>query len=96
MKQTITFDDFKHAFKNRERENHFSNDGLITLFDYLEDLEKCFNKEYELDVIDLCSKLQEMDELEFIKQYGMSIGEGMEHFIMLPIEGTNRYLILIG
>ena len=54
MKQTITSSHFVDAFRDHGRENQFSYDGLIALFDYLEQYEEETGEELELDVIALC------------------------------------------
>ena len=54
MKQSVNMYDFERAFKNFERMNNFSYDGLKALFEYLEDYEEDTGEEIELDVIALC------------------------------------------
>ena len=56
MKQTVYLSDFRQAFKDMNRQEQFSYDGLEALFNWLEDDD--FN-EYELDVIALCCDYSE-------------------------------------
>tara|TARA_B100000131_G_C17720474_1_gene452623 strand:+ start:238 stop:537 length:300 start_codon:yes stop_codon:yes gene_type:complete len=64
MKQSINKYDFIDAFKKMGRENNFSYDGLIALYDYLEMLEDDIGEEIELDVISLCCDYSEYDNLD--------------------------------
>ena len=68
MKQTINFYDFRDAFK-KIRPDNFSNDGLIVLFDYLEEYEEECGIELELDVIGICCEWAESTVEEFIRDY---------------------------
>lgn len=54
MKQTVNFNEFCHAFHAHDRYDQFGYAALRALFDYLEDLEQDYGKEFELDVIALC------------------------------------------
>ena len=63
--------DFIDAFKKMGRENNFSYDGLVALYDYLEMLEDDTGQPYHLDVIALCCEYREFDNLEeFQADYG--------------------------
>ena len=53
MKITINFDGFERAFKRYGRDKQFSYEGLMALFEWLEDLEDSMGEEQELDVIGL-------------------------------------------
>jgi len=55
MKQTITEAAFIQAFTTMGRPHEFSRAGLISLFEYLEEVEP----ELELDVIGLCCEFTE-------------------------------------
>tara|TARA_R110000823_G_scaffold151271_1_gene282122 strand:+ start:442 stop:723 length:282 start_codon:yes stop_codon:yes gene_type:complete len=68
--------DFERAFKNFERMNNFSYDGLKALFEYLEDYEEDTGEEIELDVIALCCDYAEYDSLnEYNDDYGTKYSE---------------------
>ena len=76
MKQSINMYDFERAFKNFERMNNFSYDGLKALFEYLEDYEEDTGEEIELDVIALCCDYTEYDSLnEYNSDYGTKYSE---------------------
>ena len=54
MIQTITKSEFSTAFHKAGRGNNFTYEGLIALYDYLEDYEDSTGEHIELDVIALC------------------------------------------
>ena len=64
MKKTIFFDDFVDAFRDYDREHHFSRKGLLALWDYLEGYEEDTGHELDLDVIGLCCEFSEYESLE--------------------------------
>ena len=71
MIKTINEYDFIDEFKKMGRENNFSYDGLVALYDYLEMLEDDTGQPYHLDVIALCCEYREFDNLEeFQADYG--------------------------
>ena len=71
MIRTINQYDFIDAFKKMGREENFSYDGLIALYDYLEMFEDDTGQSIELDVIALCCGFTEYDNLEeFQADYG--------------------------
>ena len=55
MKQTINFSDFCDAFRDFDRNENFSYEGLELLFDMLEEIDE----NWELDVIALCCDYSE-------------------------------------
>ena len=59
MKTTVDFSDFVDGFQKIGRENQFSYDGLITLFNFLENLEEEIGEEIEFDPIGICSEFTE-------------------------------------
>ena len=61
MKKTINFYDFEQAFRDYDRIDNFSREGLQTLFNYLEDA----NPELELDVIAICCDFSQCSLAEF-------------------------------
>ena len=54
MKQTIGQSQFIDAFRSIGRYEQFGYDALVSLFDYLEQLESDCGEEIELDVIEIC------------------------------------------
>ena len=75
MIRTINQYDFIDAFKKMGREENFSYDGLIALYDYLEMFEDDTGQSIELDVIALCCGFTEYDNLE---QFQADYGEDYE------------------
>ena len=71
MIQTITKSDFTTAFHRMGRGNNFTYEGLIALYDYLEDYEDSTGEQIELDVIAFCCEYNEYEDLaEFQEDYG--------------------------
>ena len=71
MIRTINQYDFIDAFRKMGREESFSYNGLVALYEYLEMLEDDLGQEIELDVIALCCEYTEYDNLEeFQADYG--------------------------
>ena len=62
---------FERAFKNMDRGDQFSYDGLKALYEYLEEYEESTGENIDLDVIALCCDYTEYDSLkEFQADYG--------------------------
>jgi len=68
MKQTIYLSDFRQAFKDMNRQNQFSYDGLEALYNMLEDCAP----DYELDVIALCCDYSEGSMEDLANDFGIS------------------------
>jgi hypothetical protein len=64
MIRTINQYDFIDAFRKMGREESFSYNGLVALYEYLEMLEDDLGQPIELDVIALCCEYTEYDNLE--------------------------------
>jgi len=74
MKQTVHFQDFEHAFE-QIRPDNFTSDGLMCLFEYLEECEKDTGEEYELDVIALCCDFSEDSWQSIAEAYSIEYDE---------------------
>jgi hypothetical protein len=71
MKKVIGFCEFSEAFRDMNREDNFSYEGLRALFDYITEYEDSTGEEIELDVIALCCEFTEYEDLEeFQEDYG--------------------------
>jgi len=101
MISTINEYDFINAFKGI-REDNFSRNGLIALYEYLEMLGEDLGQPIELDVIALCCEYAEYDNLEeFQADYGREFSNIDKRFkysiedttTMIPIEGTDGFII---
>ena len=89
MKQTIDEYQFIQAFEDYNRENNFSYEGKVALFDYLEGLEESCDYEIELDVIAICCEYTEYEDLEELQgvYYGIeSIDDLMNHTTVIMID----------
>tara|TARA_Y100001973_G_C5158886_1_gene312411 strand:+ start:775 stop:1071 length:297 start_codon:yes stop_codon:yes gene_type:complete len=89
MKVTINETQFIDKFMQL-RPNNFSYDGLIALFEWLEQYEEDTETEMELDVIGICCDFSEYDNLkEFQEDYGKdyeSIEEIENETLVIPID----------
>ena len=67
----VTQSEFIDTFKQSElRKNNFSYDGLIALFEYLEDLEEDTGEQINFDMGSICCDYSEYKNLEeFINDY---------------------------
>jgi aerobic-type carbon monoxide dehydrogenase small subunit (CoxS/CutS family) len=77
MKQSITQSQFIDAFHNMGRGEQFSYNGLIALYNYLEDMEQDTGEDIEFDVIALCCECTEYQDLEELQENYSNI-ESME------------------
>ena len=73
MKQTIGFCQFCDAFRDADRKENFSYDGLRVLFDYFDDMESQTGEDMELDVIAICCDYSELSTDEIIREYRIDI-----------------------
>ena len=67
MKTTVSKSDFRDAFRDYNREENFTYEGLGALYDYLTELEEDTGEEMELDVIAICCDFSEYEDLEEIQ-----------------------------
>ena len=67
----VTQTDFIDTFRNSTTyKNNFSYDGLIALFEYLEDLEEDTGEQINFDMVGLCCDYSEYSNVEnFINDY---------------------------
>lgn len=78
MKQTISFYDFRDAFRTMDRLDNFSYDGARILFDYLEQYEEGSDQEMELDVISLCCDYSEDTVEDIAQNYSISLTDYLD------------------
>lgn len=70
MKQSIGLCQFHDAFRNMNRQDQFTYQGLTALYEFIEQLDDETGSETELDVIALCCEFTEYEDLkEFHKDY---------------------------
>ena len=88
MKTTINFYEFRNWFEEN-RPNSFSHDGLVALFDYLEQYESDCDTEIEFDPIAFCCEYTEFNNLkDFQADYGEkyeSVQAISDETIVIPI-----------
>jgi hypothetical protein len=75
MKQSINEHQFINAFADTGRQDQFSYDGKMALYDYLVELEDDLGEETELDVIALCC---EFTEYKTVEEFNDDYGEACE------------------
>jgi len=75
MKQTVNFYDFERAFVSMGREDQFSYDGRLVLFDWLEESAEAIGEEIELDVIALCCDYDESSWQEIADNYRIDLSD---------------------
>lgn len=73
MKQSIGFCQFCDAFRDMDRKENFSYDGLRVLFDHFEALVDSTGEEMELDVISICCDYNELSYTDVINEYSIDI-----------------------
>ena len=94
MKTTVSQNDFLDAFK-KLRPDNFSYEGLMALYDYLENFEEETEKETELDVILFCCAYTEYENLEeYKKSYSSinSIKDIGDATTYIPIPNSKRFI----
>ena len=96
MIQTITKSDFTTAFHKAGRGDNFTYEGLIALYDYLEEYEDSTGEQIGLDVIAICCDFNEYEDLaEFQEDYGEDYQtiEQIEHATQVIIIDDNSFII---
>lgn len=79
MKQSVNQNDFIDAFRQAGREESYSYEGKVALFNYLEEYEESSGQEIELDIIAICCEYTEYESLEeFHKSYDKEDYETIE------------------
>lgn len=76
MKMEINFTHFEQEFRNYNRTDNFSREGLQLLFEHLE--EEDTGEIYTLDVICLCCDYTEAEYHEHLENYGLSTLEQLQ------------------
>lgn len=73
--KTVDFRGFVREFELFGRQKNFSYNGLLALFDYLEELSDDTGSGYELDVIQLCCDYSEDSYSDISHNYGIELSE---------------------
>ena len=96
MKKSISKYEFIEEFKNMNREENFSYEGRLALFDYLEEYEEDTGEEIELDIIALCCEYTEYENIEeFNNNYGKDCEtlEDIEYYTQVINIDDTRFII---
>ena len=96
MKQTINLYQFRDAFRDYNRKDNFSYEGLESLFNWFEELD-C-DTETELDVIAICCEFTEYENIkEFQADYSAEDYPDMEALenatTVIPINNSDSFII---
>lgn len=78
MKTTVSYNDFRDAFRNYDRLDNFPDSGLRVLFDWLEEYELDIGKELELDVIGFCCNFAQSTFEEVARDYQIEIDPDLD------------------
>lgn len=73
MKTTVNQSEFIDAFHRCNRYEQFGYDALVSLFDYLEQMEEDCGEEMELDVIALCCDYSVDSVADIASNYSIDI-----------------------
>ena len=73
MKTTINQSEFIDAFHRCNRYEQFGYDALVSLFDYMEQMEEDCGEEMELDVIALCCDYSVDSVADIASNYSIDI-----------------------
>ena len=97
MRTTVNESAFRDAFR-AVRPDNFSWEGLGILFNYLEELEKEFGEETELDVIALCCDYSEDFFRDIAENYAIDIPEDYDDKEALDavVEYLNDHSVVCG
>ena len=68
MYQEITQSQFIDAFRDYNREDNFSYEGLCALYDWLHEVYEGSKQGFELDVIGLCCEFSEYSDIDEIAE----------------------------
>jgi hypothetical protein len=75
MKTTVSFYDFREAFRQHDRLGSYSPEGLRALFNYFEQYEEETGQEVELDVIAICCDYDENHWEDVASNYSIDLSE---------------------
>ena len=96
MKKSVSKYEFIEKFKDMGRENNFSYEGRIALYNYLEDYEEQTGEEIELDIIAICCEYTEYENIEeFNDNYGKDCEsiEDIEYYTQVINIDDTKFII---
>ena len=96
MKQSINIREFERAFCDYDREDNFTTEGLVALYDFIEQLDEGSGTDTELDVVALCCEFTEYADLaEFQSNHSdeyQSIDDISDQTIVIRVN-SDRFII---
>ena len=92
IKKTISKSEFVDEFI-KMRPHSFSYDGLVALYNYLNDLSEDTGEDIELDIIALCGEYEEEALEYFLIQYGVNSVEELTSITTVIEVNKNRIII---
>ena len=100
MKETVSSFRFRDAFKQSDTyKNNFSYEGLMALFEHIEQVEDDIGEEFEFDMVGICCEYSEYDSLkDFNADYsnyedGYTLDDIREETVVIEIPDTERFII---
>ena len=89
MKQSINLSQFRDAFRDMERSDNFSYEGLEALYNFITELDEDCGTETELDVIGLCCEFTEYDNFYQAREaYNLEDWETLEDHTLVLYSGN--------
>jgi hypothetical protein len=94
MKQTVSVEDFMHAFHSYNRYDQFGYQALNLLFEYFEE----FDPDMELDVIAICCDYAHSNVLTIANDYSIDLSDysESEDKAEAVLNWLNEHTIVIG
>ena len=90
MKQTINLYQFRDAFRDHDRLDNFSYEGLEVLFESLESFAEDTGTEIELDVIGLCCEFSEDTPEGIASNYNIDISDKTKRNAVIVTDYLNE------
>ena len=98
MKNTVTSSEFTASFHKMNRGDNFSHQGLLSLFEYIEQYESDCDTEIEFDPIAFCCEYSEYEDLaEFHGDYDKDdfpdLDALRDHTQVIEIPNSDSFII---
>ena len=96
MKRTINLYQFRNAFRDHDRLDNFSYEGLEVLFESLESFAEDTGTEIELDVIGLCCEFSEDTPEGIASNYNIDISDKTKRNAVIVSDYINENSLYCG
>ena len=100
MKETVSSFRFRDAFKQSDTyKNNFSYEGLMALFEHIEQVEDDIGEEFEFDMVGICCDYTEYENLnDFNADYRnddkiYTLDDIREEAELIEIPNTERFIV---